>query len=83
MNTPRAGSVAKACTELRTPERTRKAPKRQREKAKMASNAVQLRNRPRFSVADKLCTNAAPASHGMNDAFSTGSQNHQPPQPNS
>ena len=26
---------------------------------------------------------AVPTSHGMNDAFSTGSQNHQPPQPSS
>ena len=33
MNTPRAGSVANACTEVSTPERTRKVPsKRQRER---------------------------------------------------
>ena len=29
------------------------------------------------------CSSAAPASHGMKLAFSTGSQNHQPPQPSS
>jgi cytochrome c-type biogenesis protein CcmF len=29
------------------------------------------------------CSSAVPASHGISDAFSTGSQNHQPPQPSS
>jgi len=36
---------------------------------------------PRFSVTASECINAVPASHGMNEAFSTGSQNHHPPQP--
>ena len=83
INTPRAGSVAKAWTEVSTPERTRKVPSRLREKVKIANSTVQLRNRPRFSVAARLCTRAVPASQGMKEAFSTGSQNHQPPQPNS
>ena len=82
-NRPRAGSVAKACTEVSTPERTRKVPSRLREKANMASSTVQLLNRPRFSVAASECSSAVPASQGMKEAFSTGSQNHQPPQPNS
>ena len=50
MNTPRSGSAANACTEVSTPERTRKVPSRLREKAAMASNTVQLLNTPRFSV---------------------------------
>ncbi|MNT85088.1 hypothetical protein D3C72_2252100 [compost metagenome] len=50
MNTPRAGSVANACTEVSTPERTRKVPSRLREKAAIASSTVQLLNTPRFSV---------------------------------
>ena len=29
------------------------------------------------------CNSAVAASHGMSEAFSTGSQNHQPPQPSS
>jgi hypothetical protein len=83
MNRPRAGSEAKACTEVSTPERTRKVPSRLSEKAKIASSTVQLLNRPRFSVAAREWISAVPASQGMKDAFSTGSQNHQPPQPSS
>ncbi|MCY1183486.1 hypothetical protein D9M71_468170 [compost metagenome] len=83
MNTPRSGSEAKACTEVSTPERTRKVPSRLREKAAMASNTVQLLNTPRFSVTAREWISAVPTSHGMNEAFSTGSQNHQPPQPSS
>jgi hypothetical protein len=83
MKTPRAGSTAKACTEVSTPERTRKAPSRDRPKATMASSTVQLRNAPRFSVTASEWMSAVPASQGMKEAFSTGSQNHQPPQPSS
>ena len=36
---------------------------------------------PRFSVTASECISAVPTSQGMNEAFSTGSQNHQPPQP--
>ena len=82
-NTPRSGSVANACTEVSTPERTRKVPSRLSEKAAMASSTVQLLNTPRFSVTASEWISAVPTSQGMNDAFSTGSQNHQPPQPSS
>ncbi len=51
------------------------------ENVQMASSTVQLRNAPRRSVTISEWMSAVPASHGMNDAFSTGSQNHQPPQP--
>ncbi len=83
MNTPRRGSVAKACTEVSTPERTRKVPSRLNEKAVIASTMVQLRNRPRFSVTAREWISAALTSQGRKEAFSTGSQNHQPPQPSS
>ena len=49
----------------------------------MASSRVQLRNAPRFSVTACEWISAVPTSHGMKEAFSTGSQNHQPPQPSS
>jgi hypothetical protein len=49
----------------------------------MASSTVQLLKTPRFSVAAREWIKAVPTSQGMNEAFSTGSQNHQPPQPNS
>jgi len=80
---PRAGSVANACTEVSTPERTRNVPTSESEKAMIASSTVQLRKAPRFSVTASEWMRAVPASHGMKDAFSTGSQNHQPPQPSS
>ncbi|MNN27231.1 hypothetical protein D3C81_1407600 [compost metagenome] len=83
MNRPRAGSAAKECTLVSTPERTRNAPSNESAKAAMASNKVQPMNTPRFSVAACECSSAAPTSHGMKLAFSTGSQNHQPPQPSS
>ena len=44
---------------------------------------VQLLNKPRFSVTASEWINAVPTSQGRKDAFSTGSQNHQPPQPSS
>ncbi len=83
MNTPRSGSVAKAWTEVSTPERTRKVPSSDSEKAAMASSTVQLLKAPRFSVTASEWMSAVPTSQGMKEAFSTGSQNHQPPQPSS
>ena len=83
MKTPRLGSVANACTDVSTPDRTRNVPSRLRENARIASNTVQLLKLPRFSVTASEWMSAVPTSHGMNEAFSTGSQNHQPPHPNS
>ena len=83
MKTPRAGSTAKAWTEVSTPERTRKVPSSDSEKARMASRMVQLFSASRFSTTIAECSRAVAASQGMKEAFSTGSQNHQPPQPSS
>ncbi len=83
MNTPRRGSTAKACTEVRTPERTRKVPIKDREKARMARRMVQTLRASRFSMTRAEWSSAVAASQGMKEAFSTGSQNHQPPQPSS
>ena len=80
---PRRGSTAKACTDVRIPERTRKVPIRESEKARMASRMVQTFSASRFSITSAECSSAVAASHGMKEAFSTGSQNHQPPQPSS
>ena len=49
----------------------------------VASNTVQVRKLPRFSVTASECISAVPVSQGIKEAFSTGSQNHHPPQPNS
>ncbi len=83
MNTPRVGSVAKACTEVSTPERTRKVPSSDSEKVRIESRMVQTFSALRFSITTAECSSAVPASHGISEAFSTGSQNHQPPQPSS
>ena len=83
MKTPRVGSEAKACTEVSTPERTRKVPSRLSPKVTMARRMVQLLSVSRFSTTATECNSAVPASQGMNEAFSTGSQNQKPPQPSS
>ncbi len=83
MKMPRAGSVANACTDVNTPERTRKVPMRLRLNAAIASSTVQALNAPRFSVTASEWISAVPTIQGMKEAFSTGSQNHQPPQPSS
>ncbi len=83
MKTPRRGSVAKACTEVSTPERTRNVPSSDSEKVRIDSRMVQTLSALRFSITSAECNSAVPASHGIRDAFSTGSQNHQPPQPSS
>src|SRR5262249_46661777 len=83
MKMPRFGSVANACTDVSTPERTRNVPSSDSENAQIASSTVHDLKVLRFSVTASEWMSAVPTSHGMNDAFSTGSQNHQPPQPSS
>ena len=83
MKTPRVGSLANAWTEVRTPERTRNVPSSDSEKVRIDSRMVQTFSALRFSITSAECSSAVPASHGISEAFSTGSQNHQPPQPSS
>jgi len=83
MNRPRSGSVAKEWTEESIPERTMKVPIRDSEKVRIASRMVQALSAPRRSTTIAECSNAVPISQGMKETFSTGSQNHQPPQPSS
>ena len=55
MKTPRLGSLAKACTEVSTPERTRKVPSSENEKARMARKIVHTFSASRFSItADRM-----------------------------
>src|SRR6202012_5630427 len=83
IKTPRVGSVANACTDVSTPERTRKVPSSDSEKVRIDSRMDQTFSSLRFSNTTAECNSAVPASHGISEAFSTGSQNHQPPQPSS
>ena len=82
MNTPRADRWRTHAPTSARPSDQESAQQREREGA-MASNTVQLLKLPRFSVTASEWINAVPTSHGMKEAFSTGSQNHQPPQPSS
>ncbi|MNL20509.1 hypothetical protein D3C87_1417590 [compost metagenome] len=83
MTSPRVGSLAKVWTDVRMPERTRNVPSRDSEKVMMDRKIVQILRALRFSITSAECSSAVPASQGMKLAFSTGSQNHQPPQPSS
>jgi hypothetical protein len=58
-------------------------PIRLKEKAMIANRTVQIFSASRFSTTMAEWSSAVPASQGMNEAFSTGSQYHQPPQPSS
>ena len=53
------------------------------EKVMMASSMVHTFSASRFSMTSAEWSSAVPASHGMKEAFSTGSQNQNPPQPSS
>src|SRR5579862_5401168 len=81
-NTPRAGSFAKVCAEINIPERTRNVPSKLSAKQMSARNAAHAMEVPRFSAMINTCINAVPVNQGKSDAFSTGSQNQNPPQPN-
>ena len=65
------------------PERTRNVPSSDSEKVMMDKKIVHIFRALRFSITRAEWSSAVPASQGMKLAFSTGSQNHQPPQPSS
>ena len=75
MKTPRSGSDAKACSNVSTPERTRNVPSSDSENVRIDSSIVQTLKASRFSITTAECRSAAPTSHGISEAFSTGSQN--------
>ncbi len=80
INIPRAGSDANAWTDiLRCPNELGTYPVSLGENAEIASNTVQALNVHAFRLPLVSASSAVPANQGMNEAFSTGSQNHQPP----
>ena len=83
IKSPLSGSRAKAWTEVNMPDLTKKVPSKLVAKANIDKRIDHLPKTPRFSLAIKEWNKATDRSQGMNAAFSTGSQNHQPPQPNS
>src|SRR6266496_140372 len=72
---------AKACTELTTPLRVRNVPKIASRKVEKISHMFHTFIMPRFSCIITECRKAVPVTQGSREAFSTGSQPHQPPQP--
>src|SRR5581483_11633331 len=72
---------ANACTELTTPLRVRNVPKIDNRKVAKINHMFHVFSMPRFSCIITECRNAVPVSHGIRDAFSTGSQPQYPPQP--
>ena len=64
MNTPRRGSVANACTDVSTPERTRNVPSSDSENAQIASSTVHALKVPRFSVTASEWISAVPMQPG-------------------
>jgi hypothetical protein len=59
---------------LTTPERVRNVPNSASENARITSRTFQIFSIPRFSWIITECRKAVAASHGINAAFSTGSQ---------
>ena len=72
---------AKACTELTAPLRVSEVPRMHNMNVRKTSQTFHTRIIPRFSCMITECRNAVPVSHGIRDAFSTGSQPQYPPQP--
>ncbi len=73
MNQVPIDDCAKACTELTTPLRVRKVPKMASRNVLKTSHMFHIFSMPRFSCIMTECRNAVPVSHGISDAFSTGS----------
>src|ERR1700735_1601117 len=72
---------AKACTELMMPLRVRKVPRMASQNVGKTSHMFHIFSMPRFSCIITECRKAVPVSHGISEAFSTGSHPQYPPQP--
>ena len=72
-NQPPTVDAPKAWIESSTPERTRNVPSRASVKVVTISETFQTFSMPRRSCTITECRNAVPTSHGISDAFSTGS----------
>src|ERR1700722_15006814 len=72
---------ANACTELTIPDRVSSVPRIVSMNVEKISHTFHVFIIPRFSCIITECRNAVPVSHGISDAFSTGSHPQYPPQP--
>ncbi len=71
---PNQPALANACTDCTTPLRVRNVPNTHSEYASPISAKFQIFSIPRFSWIITEWRNAVPASQGMSEEFSTGSQ---------
>ena len=83
INKPLSGSFANVCTEFKIPDLTKKVPDMLNVKVEIDKITTQEVKINLFSKTSTQCINVVNASHGISETFSTGSQNQNPPQPNS
>ena len=83
INKPLSGSFANVWTEFKIPDRTKKVPHILSVKVVIERIITQELRADLFSKTKTQCNKVVSASHGIKETFSTGSQNQNPPQPNS
>ena len=83
MYNPLSGSFAKVWTEFSIPDLTRNVPHIPNVKVIIESITVQEWKIDLFSSTNTQWTRAVRLNQGIKEIFSTGSQNQNPPQPNS
>ena len=83
INKPLSGSFAKVCTEFKIPDLTKNVPHILKVNVEIDNMMTQEVKTNFFSKTKTQCKSVVKANHGINETFSTGSQNQKPPQPNS
>ena len=83
INNPLSGSFAKVCTEFKIPDLTKNVPLMLRANVDIDKIITQEVKIDFFSKTKIQCKSVVNANQGINETFSTGSQNQKPPQPNS
>ena len=83
INNPLSGSFAKVWTEFNIPDLTKKVPHILKVNVAMDNIITHDVKISLFSRAKIQCKRVVRANHGIKETFSTGSQNQNPPHPNS
>ena len=83
INKPLSGSFANVCTEFKIPDLTKKVPHILNVNVDIDKITTQDVKINLLSKTKIQCKSVVRANHGINETFSTGSQNQKPPQPNS
>ena len=83
INNPLSGSLAKVWTEFKIPDLTKKVPHILSVNVDIDKTTTQEVNTNLFSKTKIQWRSVVKANHGIKETFSTGSQNQNPPHPNS